>query len=360
MQDETSVRLKLGEFEVEILRRVDLRKLYIEISSLCNLRCKMCFRESTKEKKGMMEYDLFERIFDDSLPELEEVVFGGIGEPLMNPKIIEMAKFVKERGLRLKLTTNGFLLTKEKIEALLNLGIDEIVISCETGDIGHSNVEHASNLIRMISSMRDSMKMGKPLLTVSTVLTKKNLEDFPKMSEKLIKSGLDGMIVSNLLPVKEEFTDLVLYDGKTDPDRALSIISSSLTARVHTDLPNFSLVTERHCPFVNDKAVVIRWDGEVSPCYRFLYTMEEHHFGRKKILHSRSFGNVFERKLSDIWKSDEYIRFRFKVTMGLFPSCTDCKFRERCHFLDEVEYDCWGNDPTCADCLWWRRIAICP
>ena len=359
-KNERISRFEFGEFTVEMKKRMDLRKLYVEASSLCNLRCKMCFRESMKEEKGIMDFKLFQKIFNDSFPELEEVVIGGIGEPLTNPKIIDMVDMVKKMGLRVKLTTNGFLMTDEKLRKFLNLELDEMVISCETGDIGHPNVEFVSRLLKKISKMRNEMKMGKPILTISTVLTKENLYDFPQMAEKLIESGADSMIVSNLLPVREEFADLVLYDGKIDPDEILKIVTTPLTARIHTDLPNFNLVTERYCPFVNEKATVIRWDGEVSPCYRFLYSMEEYHFNRKKEVVAYSFGNVRNRKLSDIWMSDEYLRFRFKVMMNLFPSCTDCKFREYCHFLEEVKYDCWGNNPTCADCLWWRRIAICP
>ena len=43
-----------------------------------------------------------------------------------------------------------------------------------------------------------------------------------------------------------------------------------------------------------------------------------------------------------------------------FPSCTDCKLLSGCAYIDDNEMDCWGNSPSCAECLWARRIIACP
>ncbi len=356
-----NVEFKLGDFRISVQPRVDLEKIYLELSSLCNLNCPMCFREAMKEKKGFMSLEVFNRIFEEELSSLKWVVIGGMGEPFTNPETLEMITRLKEKGLRVRLLTNGFLLTDDVIKVLIDIGVDEIFISCETGDIGHPSLEIVLELIREISSRRDALKRGKPVLGVSTVLTTENIWDFPRMSRSIELAGANSIVISNLIPVRKEHAGLVLYEGGPLREEEIrKLISSSITARLHADIPNFSLKTERHCPFVLNKALVVRWDGEVSPCYRFLYTMEEHYFGKSKLVKAFSFGSVLEEPLSRIWIKKGYIWFRFKVSWALFPSCTDCKFRECCHFLEEVERDCWGNSPSCADCLWWRGIAICP
>ncbi|MNO01582.1 hypothetical protein D3C81_2217640 [compost metagenome] len=44
----------------------------------------------------------------------------------------------------------------------------------------------------------------------------------------------------------------------------------------------------------------------------------------------------------------------------MYPSCTDCDLRDACDFVKTSDIDCWGNEPSCADCLWSRRIVQCP
>jgi len=39
---------------------------------------------------------------------------------------------------------------------------------------------------------------------------------------------------------------------------------------------------------------------------------------------------------------------------------TDCKFRNHCWWTETSERDCWGASPSCADCLWSKRILLCP
>jgi MoaA/NifB/PqqE/SkfB family radical SAM enzyme len=71
------------------------------------------------------------------------------------------------------------------------------------------------------------------------------------------------------------------------------------------------------------------------------------------------FGNVHERSLAQIWMSHEYVRFRSEVRSFRFPSCPDCDLRETCDLRERNEA-CWGQSPSCADCLWAQDIVRCP
>jgi MoaA/NifB/PqqE/SkfB family radical SAM enzyme len=79
-------------------------------------------------------------------------------------------------------------------------------------------------------------------------------------------------------------------------------------------------------------------------------------FGRRKDVKRYALGNVNEKSLLDIWTSEEYVIFRAKVNDFRFPSCVDCGIA--CSFAEE-NIDCWGNDPSCADCLWAQDILLC-
>ena len=66
-----------------------IRKLYVEASSRCNLACKMCFRHSwVGERFGDLDPAVFARVMDDPvLSGTETVFFGGMGEPLVHPAL---------------------------------------------------------------------------------------------------------------------------------------------------------------------------------------------------------------------------------------------------------------------------------
>ena len=86
-----------------------IRKLYIEVSSRCNLACKMCFRHSwIGEGFGDLDPTVFVRLMDDpAVTACETVFFGGMGEPLVHPKLADMAALASEHGKRAELVTNG-------------------------------------------------------------------------------------------------------------------------------------------------------------------------------------------------------------------------------------------------------------
>jgi MoaA/NifB/PqqE/SkfB family radical SAM enzyme len=81
--------------------------------------------------------------------------------------------------------------------------------------------------------------------------------------------------------------------------------------------------------------------------------------GRKKQVRRYVLGNVNELPLSEIWMSEDYVRFRSEVRGFHFPSCPDCDLRDGCD-LRESNEGCWGWNPSCADCLWAQDIVRCP
>ena len=110
-----------------------IRKLYVEASSRCNLACKMCFRHSwIGESFGDLDPAVFERVMDDpALDDTETVFFGGMGEPLVHPALTEMAALASARGKKVELVTNGTLLTREKASRLIEAGVSRIWVSID-------------------------------------------------------------------------------------------------------------------------------------------------------------------------------------------------------------------------------------
>nr|CAA56172.1 cofactor modifying protein [Pyrococcus furiosus DSM 3638] len=347
-----------------------MKYLYLEITSRCNLRCEMCFKQHWEDEEGDMDYDLFLKILRrcrEVSRAKDDILRRSIGEPTVHPRFMDMVREVKKRGFALGISTNGTLLTDEMLKELAELGVDLVYFSMDVlptaqnvVTLGHILAGVTAEKIKKLVKYREEVGTHKPSIGVEVVVTKENYKQLPELARYLLNLGVDAMLVSNLLPLTPEQVNDIVYDGSIDMTPIVNELYKIAHNGLYIKLPYFELKTERVCDFDENKVAVIRWDGEVVPCYRFLHTYREYIFGREKKVNTYSFGNVREKSLADIWTSERYTWFRFITKNYLYPSCTDCSLRDACDFVKTTDIDCWGNEPSCADCLWSRRIVMCP
>ena len=93
------------------------RKIYLEISNACNLRCAFC--PSTKRPKHFMTEAEFSVLLSKLQPYTDYLYFHLMGEPLLHPLLPRFLVLAGEAGFKVILTTNGTLLNKRQ-ELLLN------------------------------------------------------------------------------------------------------------------------------------------------------------------------------------------------------------------------------------------------
>ena len=69
-----------------------LRKVYVEPTTRCNLRCRTCMRKSWDEPAADMTMETYGRLLDSlrAVRTVKCVAYWGIGEPLMHPRIVDM------------------------------------------------------------------------------------------------------------------------------------------------------------------------------------------------------------------------------------------------------------------------------
>jgi len=92
------------------------RKVYLEISNICNLSCRFC--PGTKRTKKALNEEELSIILPKIRPYTDYLYFHLMGEPLLHPKLETFLQMAGEAGFKVILTTNGTLL-KSKQEMLL-------------------------------------------------------------------------------------------------------------------------------------------------------------------------------------------------------------------------------------------------
>lgn len=86
------------------------KRVYIEISNICNLQCSFC--PVVDRDKLIMGLELFEKTLKQVAPLTEQVCLHLMGEPLAHPEFESIIKICEAYGVRINLTTNGVLLNR--------------------------------------------------------------------------------------------------------------------------------------------------------------------------------------------------------------------------------------------------------
>ena len=94
-----------------------LKRIYIEITNICNLNCSFC-PPSPREKR-MMTAREFEHILLQFKPTGAQAYFHVKGEPLLHPALVDFLSLAHQCKIAVNLTTNGTLL-KHNSALLLN------------------------------------------------------------------------------------------------------------------------------------------------------------------------------------------------------------------------------------------------
>lgn len=91
------------------------KKIYIEITNICNLKCKFC--PDTSRNKEFMEASNFENVIKKIAPYTNLICLHVKGEPLLHPELEKILKIAEIYNLKVNITTNGTLI-KEKLNIM--------------------------------------------------------------------------------------------------------------------------------------------------------------------------------------------------------------------------------------------------
>jgi MoaA/NifB/PqqE/SkfB family radical SAM enzyme len=365
-----------------------LAKIYVEPTNLCNLKCRTCVRNAWEESLGRMTEEIFTRIIEDvkNLLHPPTIFFGGLGEPLFHPQIVEMVARAKNTGCRVEMITNGTLLEPPISTGLVKAGLDLLWVSLDGATPeSYADVRLGAALPQIINNienfhtLRRTNDDKKPEIGIAFVAMKRNIGELPAVLRLCTRLRASRISITNVIPYTEELCGQVLYSRVLDeisyapsplvPNLDLPRIDANEATRealhyIRRGGYNLSYNGDYNgkgidrCPFIERGATAIAWDGSLSPC---LPLMHDHDgFLDERLRHSRRYliGNLSKYRLDELWELPDYQDFRRRVQEFDFSPCTICG---GCDLSETNEEDCYGNTfPTCGGCLWAQSVIQCP
>lgn len=134
----------------------------IDTVSYCNLQCSMCPHSKMTRKKGIMDWDLYRKIINETAVKKPEarVWITFFGEGLILKDLPERISYAKEKGLKdVVFNTNGNLLNYENAKKMILAGLDAIYVGVDAfREDTYSRLRVGGNLKRVVKGVLEYKK----------------------------------------------------------------------------------------------------------------------------------------------------------------------------------------------------------
>lgn len=140
------------------------KKIYIEITNVCNLACDFC--PKTKRKPEFMGTDTFRKILEQIKVHTGHVCFHVKGEPLLHPDLDRILDISHDQGLKANITTNGTLIHNVKEMLLTKPALRQVNFSLHSFD-GNGRMQGKTEYIgHILSFTKEAIKRTNMLIAL--------------------------------------------------------------------------------------------------------------------------------------------------------------------------------------------------
>jgi radical SAM protein with 4Fe4S-binding SPASM domain len=140
-------------------------RIHIESTNVCNLDCLFCPYGHQKRRKGYMGLALFQKIIDECRGREVRLWLHFLGEPLLNRDLPAMVAYAKAQGLpQVGFSTNGFFLTQELGEKLIESGLDRLECSVDGVDPeSYLQLRRSREFHRVVANLQGFLRLRREL-----------------------------------------------------------------------------------------------------------------------------------------------------------------------------------------------------
>ncbi|MFA6420429.1 MAG: radical SAM protein [archaeon] len=305
----------------------------IEPTNYCNQKCVFCYRQNNPWRfdNKHMTFAEFKKIID-SMPDLEELLLNGYGEPLLCPDIFKMLEYASSKGIFTKTNTNMSLLTKENAKKLVETGINEVFISLDSVD----------------PKLYEKLRGTKLELTLKGF---ENLLEARKKAKSNMKITLNFVVTEETIPGMKNIIDYITGKDVLVKFKSLTVTGKNAAKMMHKSV----LAINEMKKYAKNKGVNVWFkmkdksenkpfcyaiwfgsfidvNGNMAPCCQMPYEY--------------SFGNVLDTSLEECWNSEKFIEFRkalnsrdlSKLPKEIQNRCYNCNFcfNDQIHKLRKI------------------------
>ena len=315
-----------------------LRQLFWECTLRCNLSCRHCGSDCKKEAETEdMPLEQFLPVLDEikqHQPGVKTIVFTVGGEPLVRRELLECGRAITKRGFYWGMVTNGQLLDRAMMRALMEAGLCSMSVDIDGLRKEHNwlrnNEDSFARAYNAIGYMRE-----EPRLTwdVITCVHKRNIGQLEAIKAMLAEAGVKRWRCFTIVPMgrakgdeelalsDEEFKELMAFIARTRREGKIR-----LSYACEGYLGDYEGLARDHyysCRAGLTVASVLN-DGGISGCLSIRSNYRQ--------------GNIFTDRFWDVW-TGRFQKYRNREWMRA-GECGECEVFRWCqgngmHLRDE-------------------------
>ena len=323
------------------------------INNSCNFACSHCYSRDDvhDELPRDVLYACLEKV---ATAGVFSVNFGG-GEPLLHPHLLEVASYSSSLGLRVSMNSNGWLIDREKAEALKQSGFGKVGISIDSHqpDVHDSFRGVPGSHSRALAALGHLRAVGITT-SISTVICRINSTTIAELVAMAREHGVSQLNFHNfkcsgLGMSNKDSLDLTPDEWKEFYREALSAKRSVTDLDISLDDPIIALLDGRDAGSLVKGSVCgklslnIKANGDMTPC------------GFIPIV----IGNIVRDDLQQVWKDSAVLdHMRNKKATG---KCSGCSKYDDClggctaralaltGDMNSPDPHCWGDEPPAGN-----------
>lgn len=363
---------KLAKNKLRILTPIDyhmLRNGYslpaiavtIELVHTCNLRCKMCdlysldaggslesnrdlLRAENYTKDEACQLEDWKKVIDKLTSKPVINITGG--EPFLFGPIIELCRYIKDRGFVLTITTNGTLI-KRFIPDLVKTGVDNITISIDGDEKMHDDIRGIKGAFqKSIGNLRaleeEKKKQGVRLPSLQINMTTspfnhhrlseimESIENEKLPLDKLVLSHLwywDKKIIEDHNKKHSQWNSYVVQNIDGMDKMRGSVVAEEIRKikQMHLSFPiKFfpNLSGEDIIKYYEDSLYQVK--GKCKYTWMNMRVLPD---GKAISCLNYETGNLKQQELKDVWNGEKYRKFRKQIKKEknqIFSACNRC------------------------------------
>ena len=338
----------------------ELKWLAFEITPRCNLNCIHCRTNASMNLKDILSYSDITNTIDEIAEEFKPVVVLTGGEPLLRKDVFDIADFIKSRGMRVGLATNGTLVDTD-IAKRIKEHIDVVSLSIDgsTSSI-HDNFRGVKNAFNATLQAAEIFKSMDINFIVNSSFTKRNQHDIENTYKLAKKIGASAWYMFMIVPTgrgknihselisKEDYQKILRWHFYMELEEKDIFVRPTCAPEYYAvcDMESkknnidykrrnlkFSTGGAKGC-IAGQKIAFIGYDGAVKPCSYFL----------------RNAGNILNEGFLNIWHNSKIFK-DLRDFNNYNKKCATCRYINVCGGCraraDAYYEDYMAIDPYC-------------
>jgi radical SAM protein with 4Fe4S-binding SPASM domain len=316
----------------------------LEPATGCNLKCQMCQVPGYGPERFLnMAFEDFKRIFDQIQP--LKVALSGAGEPFLNPELLDFVRYAHENGASV-LTTTNFTLASNKLEEIVDSGLNLIKISIDAARPetyekirGRDYHDRIVNDIRELQRIKKEKDSPNPYVRLQFILQHDSIGEILEILDLGHELGVNSVYYQPLETLlvsdrKDELTEGVTFEGLKAKlidarDKAKELGITTNAGILVNSLESYFRKYEEGVPEEPPQRVcLLPWfsmyivvNGDVRPCCSFA--------DQETLV----LGNLLRQSFEEVWNGEKYRKLRQdsidrKLGYTVCRNCTPNRLRD--------------------------------